>query len=123
MIQGGIETIIGVNRDPVFGQIIMVGLGGIFVEILGDVSLQRAPFGNETAKKMLQSLKGYPLLAGARGQAPADIDALAEAIAQLSVFADANQDTIESIDINPFLVLPEGQGAVAVDALIIPRNA
>ncbi|HBA34755.1 MAG TPA: CoA-binding protein, partial [Gammaproteobacteria bacterium] len=74
-------------------------------------------------KKMLQSLKGYPLLAGARGQAPADIDALAEAIAQLSVFADANQDTIESIDINPFLVLPEGQGAVAVDALIIPRNA
>ena len=122
MIQGGIETIIGVNRDPVFGQIIMVGLGGIFVEILGDVSLQRAPFGNETAKKMLQSLKGYPLLAGARGQAPADIDALAEAIAQLSVFADANQDTIESIDINPFLVLPEGQGAVAVDALMIPRN-
>ena len=62
-------------------------------------------------------------MAGARGQAPADIDALAEAIAQLSVFADANQDTIKSIDINPFLVLPEGQGAVAVDALIIPRNA
>ena len=123
MVVGGIETIVGVNRDPVFGQIIMVGLGGIFVEILGDVSLQCAPFGVDTARKMLTKLKGYQVLEGARGQAAADIEALADAISKLSVFADANQDTIESIDINPLLVLPEGQGVVAVDTLIIPCNS
>ncbi len=71
---------------------------------------------------MMREVKGFPLLDGARGAAPADVDALAEALSKLSVFAYENAERIESIDINPFLVLPEGQGAFAVDALIIPSK-
>ena len=69
---------------------------------------------------MIREIKGYKVLEGVRGAPPADIAALAEALSALSVFAAANADKLDSIDINPFIVLPEGQGAVAVDALIVP---
>ena len=72
---------------------------------------------------MIREVKGYPLLEGVRGGPVADVDALAEALSRLSVLAHENRDRIDSIDINPFLVLPEGQGACAVDALIVPREA
>lgn len=120
MVAGGVEMILGVQRDPVFGPVVMCGLGGIFVEVLGDVALRLAPFGEDEAMAMIDELKGVALLKGARGQAKADIGALARALAQLSVFAAANADALDSIDINPFLVRPEGQGAVALDALIVP---
>jgi len=122
MITGGVETILGVKIDPAFGPVVLFGLGGIFVEVLGDVTQRLAPFGVEEAHEMMREVKGFPLLDGARGAAPADVDALAEALSRLSVFAHENVGRIESIDINPFLVLPKGQGAFAVDALIIPSK-
>tara|TARA_Y100001934_G_scaffold218352_2_gene259435 strand:+ start:46557 stop:48674 length:2118 start_codon:yes stop_codon:yes gene_type:complete len=120
MIDGGIETILGVKRDPIFGPVVVFGLGGIFVEVLQDVSYRLAPFGVEEAHEMIREVKGYPLLEGVRGGSVADIDALADALSKLSVFGYENSDRIDSIDINPFIVLPEGQGACAVDALIVP---
>ena len=122
MIDGGVETILGVKRDPVFGPVVVFGLGGVFVEVLQDVTRRLAPFGVEEALEMIREIKGYPLLEGVRGGPVADVDTLAEALSRLSVLAHENRDRIDSIDINPFLVLPEGQGACAVDALIVPRE-
>jgi acyl-CoA synthetase (NDP forming) len=122
MISGGVETILGVKNDPAFGPVVLFGLGGIFVELLGDVTQRLAPFGVEEAHEMIREVKGFPLLDGARGAEPADVDTLAEALSRLSVFAHENADRIESIDINPFLVLPKGHGAFAVDALIVPSE-
>ena len=122
MIDGGVETILGVKRDPVFGPVVVFGLGGVFVEVLQDVTRRLAPFGVEEALEMIREVKSYPLLEGVRGGPVADVDTLAEALSRLSVLAHENRDKIVSIDINPFLVLPEGQGACAVDALIVPRE-
>jgi acyl-CoA synthetase (NDP forming) len=120
MLRGGVETILGVNRDPVFGPVVVFGLGGIFVEIMKDSVLRLAPFGRDTAMEMIRSIKGFPLLDGARGKPKMDLEALADALAKLSAYAAANAGKIESIDVNPFIVLP--QGAMAVDALIVPRK-
>ena len=122
MVARGVETIIGVVRDPVFGPVVMFGLGGVFVEAFKDVAFRIAPFGVGEAHAMIDEVRGRVLLAGMRGQPPADVGALAEAIARVSVFAAHNAERIESIDINPFVVLPEGQGAVALDALIVARD-
>lgn len=120
-IGGGVETILGVSRDPVFGPMVMFGLGGIFVEVFKDVTFRRAPFGHDEARRMIREVKGYVMLQGVRGAPPADEDALVDAIARLSVYAAAQGDALQSIDINPFVVLPQGQGALAVDALIETR--
>ncbi|MBI2364024.1 MAG: acetate--CoA ligase family protein, partial [Deltaproteobacteria bacterium] len=122
LIQGGVETIAGVKRDPVFGPVVMFGMGGIFVEIYRDVSLRVAPFGVNTAREMIREIVGYPLLAGARGRAPADLEALAGALSLISAYADRFRDELDSIDINPLIVLPEGKGVVAVDALVVPKG-
>ncbi len=115
----GVETVMGVIDDPVFGPAVMFGLGGVFVEVLKDVTFRLAPFGVDEAHRMIDEIQGRTMLDGMRGQPPADIDALAQALAALSVFAHANTGQIESIDVNPFIVMPKG--AVAVDALIIPK--
>jgi acyl-CoA synthetase (NDP forming) len=122
MIADGAETVLGVHRDPVFGPVVMFGLGGIFVEALGDVVFRAAPIGRDEAHRMIREIRSFRILEGVRGRPPADIDALAAALARLSVIA-AHADTIESIDVNPFLVRAKGQGAVALDALVIPRKA
>ena len=122
MVSGGVETILGVVRDPVFGPVVMFGLGGIFVEVLKDVTFRIAPFGIDEARRMIREVRGYPMLQGVRGAPPSDEDALADALARLSVFAAANADVLETIDVNPFIVLPKGEGAVAVDALIAVRD-
>ncbi|MEH6544893.1 MAG: acetate--CoA ligase family protein [Sneathiella sp.] len=119
MVSGGVETVMGVVCDPVFGPAVMFGLGGVFVEVLKDVTFRLAPFGVDEAYRMIDEIQGRAMLDGVRGAPPSDIDALAEALSKLSVFADANADSIETIDVNPFIVLPEG--AVAVDALIVPK--
>ena len=121
MVSGGVETVLGVINDPVFGPAVMFGLGGVFVEVLGDVTFRLAPFGIDEAHRMINEIKGIKMLHGARGTAPADIDALADALVKLSVFADANADRFSSIDVNPFIV--KEKGAVAVDALIVPVGA
>jgi len=117
-LSGGVECILGIHRDPVFGPIAMFGLGGIFVEILKDVVFRRCPFGEDVAEQMIRSIKGFPLLDGARGRAKADIKALAAMLAKLSVFAHQAGDSLQSIDLNPVFAMPDGQGAFAVDAVI-----
>lgn len=121
MIDGGVETIIGVSSDPVFGPIIMFGLGGVLVEVLEDVSFRAAPFGVAEAHRMIDEIKGRKVLDGVRGAPAADVGALAAALSQLSLFAAANADRIESIDANPFLVREKGCGAMALDAVIITK--
>jgi len=115
MIEGGVETVIGIKRDPVFGPVVMFGLGGVYVEVLKDVTLRLAPVDREVAREMIRSIKGFPLLAGARGRPPADLVALADVIVALSRFGAAHQ--VASAEINPFIALP--QGGFAVDALIL----
>jgi acyl-CoA synthetase (NDP forming) len=99
----------------------MVGLGGILVEVLEDVSFRLAPFGVEEARRMIADLKGARIYGGVRGAPPADVDALAELLSTVSVFAAREGARIESVDLNPVRVLPKGQGCVALDALIVPR--
>jgi len=99
---------------------VAVGLGGIYVEVLRDVSLRRAPFGLQTAREMLRELKGYPLLTGARGQKPRDVDALAELVSRVSRIAAA-EPCLGELDLNPVFVGFEGGGAVAADALVLRR--
>lgn len=120
MVMGGVECILGVQRDPVFGPAVVFGLGGIFVEVMKDSVLRLAPFSTGEAMDMIRSIKGFPLLDGARGRPRMDQEALADALARLSAYAAANADAIESIDVNPFIVLP--RGGIAVDALIVPRK-
>ncbi|PHK94346.1 CoA-binding protein [Pseudoroseomonas rhizosphaerae] len=118
MVGRGTEMILGVHRDPVFGPVVMAGLGGIHVEALGDVSFRVAPFSEAEAMRMLRELRAWPLLEGARGAPPADVEALAAALARLSVFADRHRDRLLGVDVNPFILHPRGRGGVAVDALI-----
>jgi acetate---CoA ligase (ADP-forming) len=118
MVSGVAETILGVRRDPVFGPIVMFGLGGVFVEIFKDVTFRPAPFGLDEARAMIAEIRGFPLLTGARGRAKADLAALADALVRLSRFAAANRETIAEIDINPYLIC--SSGGFAVDALIVP---
>ncbi|MCY4592119.1 MAG: acetate--CoA ligase family protein [Alphaproteobacteria bacterium] len=120
MVTGGVETVLGVISDPVFGPAVMFGLGGVFVEVLGDVTFRIAPFGIDEAHRMIREIRGIRMLEGVRGQPACDIDALARALVNLSVFAAANAGRFSSIDINPCIVLPEGQGVAGVDALIVP---
>ena len=117
MVAGGVETIVGVKRDPVFGPVVVFGLGGVFVEALGDTVCEIAPFGRRTALEMIKSIRGYPLLAGARGKPAMDIEALADVLARVSAFAHAHGGEIESLEINPLLALPKG--AMALDALVV----
>jgi acetate---CoA ligase (ADP-forming) len=117
-LKGGVECILGIHRDPVFGPMAMFGLGGIFVEVLKDVVFRRCPFGPDTAEAMIRSIKGAPLLLGARGRKTADVKALSEMLSRLSAFAVAAGDRLQSIDLNPVLAMPEGEGAFAVDAVI-----
>ncbi|MEM8743936.1 MAG: acetate--CoA ligase family protein, partial [Pseudomonadota bacterium] len=121
MVAGGIECILGVQVDPVFGPTIMFGLGGVFVEVFEDVAFRLAPVGPDEARRMIEETKGAALLRGARGKPSADMDALVDAIVSLSEFA-ASADGLESIDLNPFVVMSEGRGALALDCLIVPKQ-
>lgn len=123
MISGGIEFSLGVHNDPVFGPTVMVGLGGIFIEVLRDVALRHAPVGRDQARAMLQELQGAKLLDGVRGHDAADVDALVDAIVRLSLLAASRADRIASIDINPLIVLPNGRGAFAVDGVVQLRDS
>ncbi len=120
MVKGGVETILGAHWDAVFGPVIMLGLGGVFVEALQDVTFRLAPFDESEARRMIGELRAERVLHGMRGQPAVDLGALAGALARLSGFAAAQGPRLKSLDINPFLVLPEGKGALALDALILP---
>ncbi len=118
MITGGQEVIVGVKRDPTFGPLLMFGLGGVYVEALADVSFRLAPLTERDAWEMLEEVRSARLLAGVRGLPAADRAALVRAIVRVGQLAADNPEIAE-LDLNPLLVLPEGQGVVAVDARII----
>lgn len=120
MVKGGVETVLGAMNDPLFGPVVMFGLGGILVEVLHDVTFRLAPFDEAEARRMIDEIQGRAVLNGVRGAKASDIDALAFALSRLSVFAAENADELESVDVNPFLLLPSG--AVALDALFITRT-
>jgi acyl-CoA synthetase (NDP forming) len=116
MIGGGVEMIVGARHDPVFGPVVLLGLGGIFVEVLRDVVMRLAPVSDGEARAMIDELRGAALLHGARGSAPADVEALARALAAVSRLA--TDPRIASIEVNPLRVMPRGGGVVMLDALI-----
>ncbi|MBO9514640.1 MAG: acetate--CoA ligase family protein [Variovorax sp.] len=120
MVRGGVELIAGVSRDPVFGPVVMVGLGGIYAEIFKDVAVQVAPVSEDEALRMIRGLKMFPLLDGARGQAKADVAAAARTVARLSEFACRHAADVAEIDMNPILVKREGEGVLVLDALMVP---
>jgi acyl-CoA synthetase (NDP forming) len=122
MANNGVETIIGVSRDAVFGPAVMFGLGGVHVEVLKDVTFRLAPFERDEALRMINEIRGRALLSGVRGAPPSDIDALADVLVNISRFAAAHRDDIETIDLNPVLAFPKGEGVVALDALVVPRH-
>ena len=119
---GGLEVIAGAVDDPVFGPVVVFGLGGIYTELLKDVTRRFAPFEVAEAKDMIQEIKGAALLNGFRGQPALDIDALADTLSRLSLLIADHADRIAEIDINPLFVRPAGQGVTAADALIVLKN-
>jgi acyl-CoA synthetase (NDP forming) len=123
MVPGGTEVILGVNNDPLFGPAVMVGLGGIFAEVLKDVVFRLAPVTRPMAEEMIRELRGFKALDGARGKPKADIAALADAIERLSALAVDLRDTVAELDVNPLFVFEAGKGVKAGDALIRVRGA
>lgn len=121
MIERGVEMVVGVTRDDLFGPTVTVGLGGVLVEVLHDAAVRVPPFGEDQARAMLTELRGHALLEGVRGAPPADVDALVEVILRIQRMALELGDDLSELDINPLMVLPRGQGAVALDALAICR--
>jgi acetate---CoA ligase (ADP-forming) len=120
MLEPGLEMIIGIKKDPVFGPAIVLGMGGIFVEVLKDVSTRIAPLRAEDARAMINELKGKALLKGVRGSAPRDTEALVDILLKVSRLAHEMEENLLEMDINPLIVYGCGKGAVAADALIVP---
>jgi acyl-CoA synthetase (NDP forming) len=119
MVKGGVETVIGVSNDELFGPTIMFGLGGVFVEVFEDVTFRVPPFDRREAIRMVDEVKGAKVLHGTRGQKAVDIKALVDVIMKVQRLALENATTIAELDINPLVV--RSRGAVALDALIVPR--
>ena len=119
MVRGGKEVILGVTADRTFGPMIMFGLGGIYVEVLKDVAFRIAPVTRQEALAMVNEIRTVGLLKGARGEKPADLDAIADTIVRLSVLVKDFPE-IQELDINPLVVMEKG--AVALDARIIFRH-
>lgn len=122
MAPRGVEIILGVTRDPAFGPMLMVGLGGIHVEVLRDVAFASVPLGPDEALELIGQLRGAAILDGVRGAKRADKQALAALMAALSRFAADHADAVAEIDLNPVIVHAEGEGLTVVDALIVKRS-
>ncbi|MFI1013460.1 acetate--CoA ligase family protein [Streptomyces sp. NPDC020965] len=121
MVERGVEMVVGVTQDALFGPTVTVGLGGVLVEVLQDVAVRVPPFGEGQARAMLGELRGSALLDGVRGGPPMDVDALVEVVLRVQRMALELGDELSELDINPLMVLPRGQGAVALDALAVCR--
>jgi acyl-CoA synthetase (NDP forming) len=119
LVTGGVETVVGVSQDPLFGPVVMVGLGGIFVEVLEDVTFRVPPFDGDEVHRMLRELKGYPLLTGVRGRKPVDVDALVDVVMKVQRLSVDLAGEVAELDINPLVVRP--RGAVALDALVVRK--
>ena len=123
MVEGVAEVIIGTSRTPDLGICLVFGLGGIYTEVLKDVSFRLPPLGLEEAHDMIREIRAYPLLTGARGRPKADVAALAEVVVALSRLALDFREEVDEIEFNPLMVLPEGQGVLAVDTLVRRADA
>jgi acetyl coenzyme A synthetase (ADP forming)-like protein len=118
MVKVGREVIVGVNKDPTFGHLMMFGLGGIYVEVLKDVVFRVAPLTRSEAEEMVRGIRSYPLLAGARGAQPADVNAIVDSLLRISQMVTDLPQIVE-LDINPLFAYEDGQGTMAVDARIV----
>ncbi|MDQ0269671.1 acetate--CoA ligase family protein [Cytobacillus purgationiresistens] len=119
ILDDALEMFIGVKDDPQFGSLIVCGLGGIFIEVLKDVSIRKAPLDKGEALEMLKELKGYPLLEGVRGGSKRDISSLVDVLVRVSHFASSSNGKISEMDINPLWVFDEGMGVAALDGIIV----
>ena len=119
MVAGGVETILGITRDDLFGPTILFGIGGVAVEVYRDVTFRVPPFGKDEARRMVFEVQGLPLLQGARGAAKADIAAIVATIMKLQRLAVDLADDLLELDINPLVALP--RGVIALDALAVGR--
>ncbi len=120
MASPGVEVIVGVTTDPQFGPVMMFGLGGIMVEVLGDVAFRLAPLGEGDARDMINEIQGRQVLDGVRGQPPVDVGAIEAMLDRVSAFA-AEHPEVAELDLNPVIASPEG--AIAVDARIVLAEA
>jgi acyl-CoA synthetase (NDP forming) len=119
MVRGGQEVMLGVSVDPHFGPTVLFGLGGLFVEALGDVALRPTPLSRTDAEAMLGEIRGRKILEGWRGAPPADTDAIVDAIVNLAQLARDHDGELRELDVNPVMVFPRGQGLKALDALVV----
>jgi acyl-CoA synthetase (NDP forming) len=117
MLTGGVEVMVGATHDPLFGPLIAFGLGGIHVEILGDVRFRITPLTDRDAAEMVREIKGYRLLQGYRGHPPADTEAIEEVLLRVSRLVEEIPE-ISELDLNPIFALPPGQGCKIVDARV-----
>jgi acetyltransferase len=118
MIRGGREVILGMTRDPQFGPLMMFGLGGVYVEVMRDVSVRIHPVTDVGARTMIERIKGYPLLAGMRGEKAVDLDFIEESILRLSQMVRDHERDLDELDINPLIVTEKGKGSFVVDARV-----
>jgi hypothetical protein len=121
MVKGGVETILGMSRDPEYGPCVAFGLGGVLVEVLDDLSLRVPPFDRDEARSMVDGLRARKILDGVRGAPAADVGAAVDAILRFGELALDVGDLVAEIDVNPLVVLP--QGAVALDCLVVSNSA
>jgi len=118
MVRGGKEVIVGMNRDPQFGPLMMFGLGGIYVEALKDVAFRIAPFSRQEAEEMIAEIRAYSLLKGIRGERPSDTEAIADTLLRLSQLVTDFPEVME-MDVNPLIVFEAGRGAVGIDMRLV----
>jgi acetyltransferase len=114
----GRECLVGVSRDPQFGPLLGFGLGGIYVEVLKDVVFRLAPLSRQEAEAQVRAIRSFPILAGARGQAPADISSVIDTVLRMSQLVTDYPNIVE-MDLNPLVVYDQGQGSIVLDARII----
>lgn len=122
MITDGIETLLGITNDDVFGPVIAFGMGGVLAEVQRDIAYRIAPFGADEARSMIDQLRSRPIFDGIRGKPAADVDALVDALVKASEFAWAQRDSVAEVDVNPLLVRPKGLGVIAADAVVVRRG-
>jgi acyl-CoA synthetase (NDP forming) len=119
LVKGGVETVVGMSTDELFGPVVMFGLGGVFVEVFEDVTFRVPPFDKDEANRMIREVKGFKLLEGTRGQKPANVRALVDVIMKVQKIALDHAAVLDELDINPLVVGPKR--VVALDALAIPK--
>jgi acetyltransferase len=119
---GGLEVLVGMNRDPQFGPLVTFGLGGIYVETLKDVTFRIAPFSRKEAEEMIGEIRAHALLDGVRGKPAMDKDAIVDALLRMGQLVQDFPDIVE-LDINPLMVYPREQGAIAIDMRLILKDS